>query len=192
MDGVGPFQSPDAEATTDRRTHYYSDVVSLAKQILRATGRTLDEGLTRSWTFLIRTPTPVETGIRAIVTDQLSPVAQVQKGQLGLAGTNMTINPDLVVTSQDDQAVGDIKYKLAGDDWERPDLYEVVAFAAGYQVQQAVLTNFVTSPRGSRRPVTVGQHRVTQVGWPAENWLDPEGAADAFCRAVKGWWEGIN
>ncbi len=50
------------------------------------------------------------------------------------------------------RAIGDVKYKLLGAEWERSDLYEVVAFAAGYRVPQAV----VATVRGARHAPTTG------------------------------------
>jgi hypothetical protein len=37
----------------------------------------------------------------------------------------MTLNPDIVV--DDGSAIADVKYKLAGEDWNRSDLYQAGA-----------------------------------------------------------------
>ena len=81
INGVGWLQRADATAEVDRRTIYYSDALSLARQIMAATGRTLAAGDRRSWTFLFRTPTPVEAGIRTLVAESLDGMVSVRKGQ---------------------------------------------------------------------------------------------------------------
>ena len=52
----------------------------------------------------------------------LSDVCVVKKSRLGIPGTKMTLNPDLMFG---DQAVGDVKYKTS-DDWVRSDLYQAI------------------------------------------------------------------
>lgn len=52
----------------------------------------------------------------------LSDVCVVKKSRLGIPGTKMTLNPDLMFG---DQAVGDVKYKTSHD-WVRSDLYQAI------------------------------------------------------------------
>jgi len=188
MDGVGRLRRSDPTAQVDRRTSYYSDALSLARQILSATGRTLDVGEQRSWTFLFRTPSPVEAGIRALIRDALAGVVDVRKRQLALAGASLTINPDLVFEDSAVRAVGDVKYKLVGAEWDRSDLYEVVAFAAGYRVDRAIVTLFAEPGAAPLRSVSVGDHRVKCVCWPAAASRAPSDAAKQVAEAVRQWY----
>lgn len=148
MDGVGLMQPQDLRsAGIDRRSAYYRTALLLAGNVLLSQGRTLRAGLQPAWTFLIRTPEPVEAGVREVLRAGL-PDGQVRKAGIMLAGSSMTLNPDLVFGSPD--AIGDVKYKQASSDWDRPDLYQLVALATGYQVEHACLFSFA-GPR-SKRP----------------------------------------
>lgn len=116
----------DLDAVIDRKSSYYRDGFLLAKEVIAASGRSLRRGGRRSWTFLFRTPIPVEEGLRSIIRDGLLPVA-VGNTSVALGGTTMRVHPDLIFG--DLAAVGDVKYKTGGPDWDRGDLYQVVAFA---------------------------------------------------------------
>ena len=188
LDGVGWLRRSDAGVETDRRTHYYGDALKLARQIVAATGRTLDAGSRRSWTFLFRTPIPVEVGIRAIAAGALADLVSVTNGKLPLSGANLTINPDLVFEDTDVCAIGDVKYKLLGPEWERSDLYEVVAFAAGYRVPRAVVALFAEPGAPPLSPVQIGDHRVSQVYWPADSSLSADAANEQFTDQLRSWY----
>lgn len=191
MDQVGLFKRSDAAAQTDRRTIYYGDALTLARQILASTGRTLDAGVHRSWTFLFRTPLPVEAGIRALVADSLGGPARVRKGQLSLGEAGLTINPDLVFEDAQVRAIGDVKYKLLDPEWDRSDLYEVVAFAAGYRVPHGLLALFAKPGHTPLPSVAVGDHVVTQVCWPADSSLSPTDATRQFADQLQAWYAGV-
>jgi 5-methylcytosine-specific restriction endonuclease McrBC regulatory subunit McrC len=190
MDGVGRLRRSDTAAEVDRRTTYYSDALGLARQIIAATGRTLAAGDRRSWTFLFRTPTLVESGIRALAAETLAGLASVRKGRRQLEGTTLTINPDLVFEDDSVRAIGDVKYKLGGLEWNRADLYEVVAFAAGFRVDRAVMILFSEPGHEALPPTRIGDHLVTQVCWPADTSLTPDGAAKRFAERLRAWFLG--
>jgi 5-methylcytosine-specific restriction endonuclease McrBC regulatory subunit McrC len=188
IDGVGPFQRSDAAAAhTDRRTANYADALSLARQILSATGRTLNSGQRRSWTFLLRTPNPVEVGMRSLIAAHLKPDVSVSKGSLSLGDSGLTINPDLVFRDPQLRAVGDVKYKLAGAEWDRADLYEIVAFATGYHVNRSVVALFASPNASPLCRVAIGDQVVTPVHWPADPGLSPHAAANILGEAVREW-----
>lgn len=190
IDGVGWLLRSDATAEVDRRTIYYRDALSLARQIIAATGRTLAAGDRRSWTFLFRTPTPVEAGVRALAAETLAGMVSVHKGQRQLEGANMTINPDLVFEDDSIRAIGDVKYKLVGPEWDRSDLYEVVAFAAGFRVDRALMSLFAEPGHEALPPTKIGDHLITQVCWPADASLTPGQAATQFAEELRTWFLG--
>jgi len=102
---------------------------------------------------------------------------------------NLTINPDLVFDCAGDVlAIGDVKYKLGTDEWNRSDLYEVVAFAAGFGVSEALVGQFSGAPSRCLMPVQIGDHTITQVAWPAAHELAAEAAAEAFTEGVRSWY----
>lgn len=108
--------------------------IALGRNLLRWTGRSLAEGGAAAWTFLIRTPEMVEAGVRSVLAERLGP-GTVRKEGRQLVGSTLTFNPDLVFGGPA-VAVGDVKYKLAGGDWDRSDLYQVVAFATAFRVDE--------------------------------------------------------
>jgi 5-methylcytosine-specific restriction enzyme subunit McrC len=115
----------------DRLTHRYSDAVAFAKVLLRGGGIQIAAGEMHGWCFLIRTPDLIEAGIRAVLQGALTPKWSLKKKGRSIAGTGLTLSPDLVF--DDGLAIGDVKYKEFDDEWSRADLYQSVAFAAGYE-----------------------------------------------------------
>jgi 5-methylcytosine-specific restriction enzyme subunit McrC len=187
MDGVGELVPADHGAHTDRRTSYYADALLLARHILAATGRTLEAGPQRGWTFLIRTPNPVEAGLRAVIRGSLQGRAMVRKGRLPLQGSTLTVNPDLVFDTGDQQRVGDIKYKLMGAEWNRPDLYEIVAFAAAYRAPQCALISFRADAVEPLAPLEVGDFTVHDIRWDARASTAPAVAAQRLAHELRTW-----
>lgn len=187
MDGVGAFQDSDLRAAPERRTSYYADAANLAREIIRHAGRSLDAGSARSWTFLFRTPEMVETGIRAVLKEALAPLP-VRKRQVALGGTSMTVNPDLVFGSS--AAVADVKYKLAGKEWDRADLYELVAFGAAVGASQLAIVTFRAATSEALDDVEVGDFRVRELAWPVGDKLVPDDSRDALIHATQLWLAG--
>ncbi len=184
MAGVGLMRPTDLHALPDRRTSHYSDAIKLAHQVLRATGRTLIAGASRSWTFLIRTPGPVEEGVRASLADALAPLSVVKRS-IALGGSAKTVNPDIVFGYN--THVADVKYKVGAGDWDRGDLYEVVAFAAAIRTQHAAIIRFRTDDIPRLPPVTIGDYTIHDVVWRALPETSPDNAGAAVAEQVSEW-----
>ena len=182
---VGDLRSTDVLSTTDRRTSHYADCVSLARHILRSIGRSLDAGGHTAWTFLIRTPELVEAGVRTLLARSLGG-QKVQKVGRQLSGSAMTVNPDLVFSPG---AVGDVKYKRWNGQWNRADLYEVVAFSAAFKVVDAVVIDFDDDIAGGT-PVNFGAIAVQRFAWPCSV-VEPIDAAARLVGAVGEWLNAI-
>lgn len=58
-------------------------------------------------------------------------------------------------------AVGDVKYKLAGTEWNRADLYQSVAFAAAHRARHAAVVTFQTPGTGTAPSFQVGEISVS-------------------------------
>jgi hypothetical protein len=84
-------------------------------------------------------------------------------------------------------AIGDVKYKLAGSEWFRADLYEVVAFAVEFGTPHASIVTFKRPGQNGLADVQIGHVRVTQLTWPAEDGIAPESAAEALADDVQAW-----
>jgi 5-methylcytosine-specific restriction endonuclease McrBC regulatory subunit McrC len=184
LDGVGDLRHEDLRVGTDLRTSYYRDAIALARNIIVNRGRQLDSGDASVWTFLFRTPEPVEQGVRAVLGGRLAPQCTVTKTALSLPPSSKTLNPDLVFDGGD--AVADVKYKIAGADWVRSDLYQAVAFATGYRTERAAIVTF-GDPHSALAPLQVGDVTVTHLLWPNDARVAPAEAADTLAIQVASW-----
>jgi 5-methylcytosine-specific restriction enzyme subunit McrC len=187
FDGVGALRRNDLDVRVERRTSYYADALLLARQIIEATGRTLASGGSRSWTFLIGTAKPVEQAMRKIAQDAIGRAGSVKQGRRRLPRGTLTVNPDLVVRLADQLLVGDVKYKRAGNEWDRDDLYEVVAFATAYRAPRACLISFAVDNTEAVAPVTFGDVTVSDLRWDARPTTTPEGASNALRQQLRDW-----
>lgn len=187
FDGVGPLRHADRDARVERRTSYYADALQLAKQVVDATGRTLASGQHRSWTFLIATPKPVEAAIRVIAQEAVGRDGTVGKGQLRLPGGRLTINPDLVFRVGDQCLIGDVKYKTAGVEWVRSDLYEVVAFATAYRARRGCVISFAGDGSEPLAPATFGDVTVEDLSWDARPTTTAEEASHGLRQQLRDW-----
>jgi hypothetical protein len=184
LDGVGDLQPLDMTVEVDRRTRHYDGPLRLARHILRHVGRHLATGPNVAWSFLIRTPEMVERGLLVILADRLGP-ARVRKGHLQLAGSTLTFNPDLVFDGG--RAIGDVKYKLSRGEWDRADLYEVIAFAEAYRASQGLILRFREPGIPALAELAVGAKTVHEVTWAADPSVDPIDAANAVADEVAQW-----
>jgi 5-methylcytosine-specific restriction endonuclease McrBC regulatory subunit McrC len=186
LEDVGDLRQSDRLVEVDRPTWYYSDALTLARHILRFVGRTIAPGDVSAWTFLIRTPELIEAGIRQILRNDLAPKTVEKKGKR-LQNSEMTINPDIVFG--DVRALADVKYKLMDRSWNRADLYEAVAFAAGFRVRHTSIIGFSPSS-ADREDLEVGDFRVAKFLWPCSE--APAAASNHLSSAVKSWLESLH
>jgi len=183
MDHIGPLSPGDMDVTTDRRSQYYSTALALARHVLDGTGRSLISGVVPAQSFLIRTPELVESGIRAILAEALAELLPVIKRGRQLSDSRLTLNPDLVFGNV---AIGDVKYRLIGGDWNRRDLYQIVAFATAFGVQRAALIAFgvdVAAPPALR----FSNLNVQLFRWMVDREYSPTRAADELSREIRQW-----
>lgn len=184
FDHVGELDAHDSRWQPDRRSAHYRTAVTLARHVLQARGRSLSVGGELVWTFLIRTPELIEDGIRSVLQDHFG-TGVVTKAGVRLVGSSMTFNPDLRFSGTG--AVADVKYKLASGDWNRGDLYQVLAFAVSLRCFDAAIFNFVADEQSPLSlSLAVGDHRVKQISWPVHA-LDPGVAASTFVQYVREW-----
>lgn len=184
LDGVGELQPLDMTSEVDRRTRHYDAPIRLARHILRHVGRHLAAGPDAAWSFLLRTPEMVERGILGILEDRLGP-SRVGKGHLRLTGSTLTFNPDLVFDGG--RAIGDVKYKMSGGEWDRADLYEVIAFAEAYRAAQALIVRFRTPGVPTLADLVVGAKAIREITWMADASVHPVDAANAVADEVAHW-----
>lgn len=183
MEDVGEFVPADLRVSVDRLTHRYKQSLAFAKYLISHSAVQLAHATHLAWSFLIRTPELIEDGVRSVLREGLSPQRDVKKGRHWVPGSSLTLNPDIVV--DDGVFVGDVKYKLVGSDWSRPDLYQVVAFAAGFEAQAAALVYFDVQGVNAPVSIEVGRVPVHCLAWRASPGLHPAAAADDFLKQFK-------
>jgi len=183
MTEVGPLQAADLAAQVDRRTGHYREPFALARQVVSGSGRDVSEGVESAWTFLIRTPEMVEAGIRAVLAERLPGVLVTKEARTAI-GSKLTFNPDLVFNHG--AWVGDVKYKLAGADWSRGDLYQAIAFAEAFRTRRACVVLFGRSDQAELPEVEVGSKRVTSLRWLVDA-SSPWQAADGLASDATAW-----
>lgn len=188
FDDVGELRPDDFRSAIDRRSAHYRDALVLAKHILQNSGRSLEIGRHLVWTFLLRTPDLVEEGLRQLLLTRFG-TQTIGRRPIYIA-PSVTMNPDLVIA--DGLAVADVKYKLVSADLNRGDLYQVVAFAAGFECSHAAIMSFSTGDVELHRSMLqVGGITVRYILWPAVVGLPPRSAGDRFLDDVALWFDSV-
>jgi hypothetical protein len=176
MVGIGEMRHADLSVGTDRRSQHYGTPLQLARCLIFGRGRAIEEGGRKSQTFLIATPSLIETGLRNMLSEHIRECERKPRYQmiypLGDA------RPDLIFRSSRQTSVGDVKYKLF-DGWGdmRADLYQSVFFAAAYRTRESVILGFRTRKGLELSRVEVGEHRVTAILWDVSEGADPSDSA---------------
>jgi 5-methylcytosine-specific restriction endonuclease McrBC regulatory subunit McrC len=168
----------------DARTRHYRDAHQLALMVLTASGIHVGQGPMSMWTFLYRTPEPVEDGVRASLRRHLTPTWEVAKKGMRLAGSkHRLLQPDLVFG--DHIAVGDVKYKTTTDgEISRSNLNQITTFATGYGSTKAVVVAFGDVPVGEY--VQVGDVHVSGINWNTSA-ADPRQAGAELAVRISSW-----
>ena len=191
LQDAGPLQPTDLLIEIDRRSGYYRDSLCWAREILLARGRSLATGSLSSWTFLIRTPEAVEAALRQLMAGQLGKKRVPDAGRRRhLKGSSLTFTPDIVI--DEGVAVADVKYKIRSDDWQRGDLYQIIAFSAIFQSRFAAIIDFCSEMAQSPATVQVNELQIRRVAWPSIAELRPQLAADVFLNRVNQWVSSIS
>jgi len=185
MDGVSPMEFGDLRADVDRRAGHYQPALPLAKQLIRAEGRSLRGGQRDTWSFLVRTPEMVEEGLRNILRDGLRPHWGVKRGYVTASGANVSFNPDLEFCGG--IAVGDVKHKLQGVDWNRGDLNQIVTFVAAYGCAHGAVFGFREVSQQELPTVGVGHQLIRSIQWPVGPAVSPDEAAKHVIREAAAW-----
>ncbi len=165
LSDIGELRGSDLLARPDPLSRRYRDVHPLALAVLSSTGINMKEGNGSTWTFLFRTPDPVEIGVRNSLQRHLYPRWRVGKAKKILLGDRArSLNPDLVFADNDGKgAVGDVKYRLNTDgEIRRSDLNQVTTFATGFRSAKALVVPFLPIPAPDELASGI-EHRVPAV-----------------------------
>jgi hypothetical protein len=156
-------------------------------------------GKSSGQSFLLRTPSIIEDGIREILSQHLSALVNVSKRPKTLIPETLSANPDLVldpssetiklptVLLDDGFIVGDVKYKKSDGKWFRPDLSQLVFFASSYESKAGFLVNFASEvPPSINNDAEIGNVPYRMISWDT-NLSDPNDSEAKFVEEVKDW-----
>ncbi len=187
FDGVGRFQRSDLGVRPDRRMARYRVPHRLGTDIIRSTIRDLSAGDASSQTFLIYTPSLIESGVRAMLKRNF-PHLVVHKSAIPLAGGDRSMHPDIVIG--DNEVTGDVKYRktshTARAPWRRAELNQAVAFAAAARASRGFIVGFVDREDEREPELRVGDIAVRRFDWPVDD-VEPEESEDLFVSAFGTW-----
>jgi hypothetical protein len=176
MAQVGPLRRSDSRFQPNRLHSRYSRVLPLAKLVLAGKGASITTGDFAGRGFLIPTPGLIESGLRNVIAGALSP-RDVRKRRLRQVEGGISLNADLVI--ERGRAVGDIKYKHFGGDWDRASLNQIVTFATGFGAKIGFIVGFGGCP-DARMSVQgkLGDVAVRKFAWDASSDPHPEQSAN--------------
>jgi hypothetical protein len=182
---VGPLRHSDRQARPDRLSRRYADALELARIVLSGGGIDATIGRCVGSAYLIRTPELVEDGLRNLLA-RLLPDARVEKRKIKISQSGLTLNPDLVFCKG--LAVADIKYRMLTKDWNYPNLYQAVAFAAAFKSNLCAIIGFTSSLHDPiPQPVLVGSVSGRAFSWNADSSIAPEISAARVADALREW-----
>jgi hypothetical protein len=193
---VGQFSNRDLKVVLSRNSLRYEEALDFTKHLLVGTGRTLESGPSRAHSFLYKTPSLIEEGIRRIVRDGLSPtkVIKTSKQMRTLPSSRfVSVNPDLAFESTsmfDGLIVGDIKYKIQSKDWKRNDLAQAVFFAAAFESPKALILDFADTEKIQELgDVAIGKIAVSALSWDIAESSSPAESEKRIITQVSDWLE---
>ncbi|SNT82379.1 5-methylcytosine restriction system specificity protein McrC [Stenotrophomonas sp. CC120222-04] len=185
MGPVGVLRESDWRFQATRLHARYSRVLPLAKLVLASRGASMEAGNVVGTCFLVPTPGIVESALRNILANALSPI-DVRKRGLRLTEGGITLNPDLVVDGG--RIVGDVKYKYFGGDWDRASFNQIVAFASGFEAERGFIVGFRHREDGLvPSPAAIGKIRVRKFAWVASDGTDPLLSESALAEEIRTW-----
>lgn len=182
---VATVKPSDLEIETDRRTRAYSECLLFAKWLLRFQGLALSEGSTRAYCFLFPTASIAEDALRSVLQHGLRDICNVKKYGRALKGSMLTVNPDLIFERMD--ALGDIKYKLSLDQWNRADLYQAVAFATAFAFKRASIVSFADNNVCPGPTAIFNDVAVSNIVWRIGPGVEPLESERRFVEDTRAW-----
>ena len=185
MEGVCDLQHNDLRHSLDRLTKHYRDALIFAKYLITSAGVQIFHGAKHAWMFLIRTPDIIEAGIREILTTGLMDYWTVKKKGILLDNSKFKLMPDL--NFNNGMAIGDIKYKIVGSDWVRPDLYQITTFATGFKSKLGLVIGFNTEDIACPPQIKVGDLVINYFAWDAREGTGPSSAAQKLVSSINNW-----
>lgn len=189
---VGPYQTSDLRAPTDRRYQSmgFAPSLELARRIVTASGYESSNSGIPARPFLMKTYDLIEMGIQKIFAKDLTNAYQVLKTSIQYKVAKRA-NPDLVFSLRDSSTViatGDVKYKI-DTSWvdERSDLYQAAYFATAANVQLGSTIYFSSDHREPDSTERPGNVHLQQFFWNCDKSVNPEDSRRILVDEVRNW-----
>jgi 5-methylcytosine-specific restriction endonuclease McrBC regulatory subunit McrC len=182
---VDPLVRSDLRVVTDRRTKRFAMALDLCKRILSLNGINLRQGTTNGRTFLIPTAALAEGAIRKIIAKSLgrTELGRSPKPLLVPGDKYFTVNPDLYYP--DHVTTGDVKYKVAEEDWNRSDIAQALMFSNAYETPKAFIATFGdVKDRLSDASIHFPDRTVRRILWQFGPDQAPEAEEVSFTRRI--------
>jgi len=187
LEGIGPLRTSDRYSQLDRRTARYRDAFDLSLRVLTYVGTNVLSGNQHGRTFLVPTPDLMEKAIRNLLKLSLSNIHVDKKGKNMVGDRHFSINPDLVFNHG--RVVGDVKYKVASNDWARSDVSQAALFATGYSAHAALICSFATQTDVIDMSMLLGKLPLARILWNATDDVEPSDAGANFIARVAAFLE---
>lgn len=182
---VGPLVRSDLRVVTDRRTKRFATALELCKRILSLNGINLRQGTTNGRTFLVPTAALAEGAIRKIIAKSLgrTELGKSPKPLLVPGDKYFTVNPDLYYP--DHVTTGDVKYKVAEEDWNRSDIAQALMFSNAYKTPKAFIATFGDAKDEiPDESLNFPDRTVRRILWHFGPDQTPEQAEESFTRRI--------
>lgn len=183
MDGIGPMVPGDLRVQLDRRTYRYAEALDLSQRVLSMFGTNVTAGSRLGRTFLIPTPGLIENGIREILRTGMSPLLVNKKGKQISGDRFFSVNPDLVFGH--DAVIGDVKYKVAQDYWNRSEVQQAAMFASGFRAPAALIATFACDSSVGDITMQLGDLCIRRIVWTAVTDTNPVDAEAGFIERAR-------
>jgi hypothetical protein len=88
----------------------------------------------------------------------------------------------------DGAAVGDVKYRYLGRDWDRSTFNQAVTFATGFGADRCAVIGFTGRAADALpRPVKIGPVSAEAFSWAADQATDPEESLGLLVESCRRW-----
>jgi 5-methylcytosine-specific restriction enzyme subunit McrC len=180
---VSKVLNSDFKARLGRHSNHYGNALDLSLRIIAGSAIDIRSGKIGGQTFLIPTPGLIEAAIRVILETQLAPIQVKKAGKVVSQHAYFSINPDLVFDHG--SVTGDVKYKIATQNWVRSDVAQAAMFASGFNAKAAVIVTFSNTGVDTDLEMNLGDLPLHRITWRSGEEIDPMVAEEEFIARMR-------
>jgi 5-methylcytosine-specific restriction endonuclease McrBC regulatory subunit McrC len=180
---VSKVLNSDFKIRLGRHSNHYGNALDLSLRIIAGSALDIRSGKIGGQTFLIPTPGLIEAAIRVILETQLAPIQVKKAGKVVSQHSYFSINPDLVFDNG--SVTGDVKYKIATQNWVRSDVAQAAMFASGFNAKAAVIVTFSNTGVDTDLEMNLGDLPLHRITWRSGEEIDPIVAEEEFIARMR-------